>query len=200
VSAVAERVGRMNDARRKHGMVIRRIPDPETGELITYLPSVQLAQLFGVNRDTVNRWAAHGIVRSPGVLASHRHCSVADAYRYCSLTMSQRRDEYRHRYTTEAERRAMIEFEQKAQAATLPRARHRGERYDEYDLTFIVTMVEEGHTAEIIAKALGRTYHGVCGAIERLRREGELPPVPKTDDWREDALELLTAEERAKLR
>ena len=187
-------------ARKRYGLVIRRLRD-EDGKLVTYLPTVQLAELIGRTPKTINGWARVGLVRSPGLLASHRHCSVADATRVRRMTQAERR-ELGILVTPEVERLKSRRLFERKQRDTLPRASHRLEHYDDYDLAFIISCVEEGRAFDTIAKALGRSYSGICNVVGHLRQAGDLPPAHEGEelDWYSQVLLLLTPDEVESLR
>ncbi len=186
-------------ARQRQGLVIRRIPD-EDGKLVTYMPSVELARLLGVVSQTINTWAAAGVVRSPGKLASHRHCSVLDATRLRRMSRKERL-EAGMLVTPKDELDASKAAFDAAQERTLPKAKQLREHWDDYDLVYVITCVGHDVPFENIAKALGRSYSGICNIVGQLRQAGDLPPArpDQEQDWYTRALMLLTPEERAQL-
>lgn len=187
-------------ANRRADLVIRRIPDPETGKLVTYLPLFQLAAQLGISPNTLGKWARAGAVRSPGILGGHRHVAAADAVRIRMMSPKEKIAAGLHLTPADALEKSR-EYFQVNQRRTIPTATQRFEGWDDYDVQAVIDGILDGRPIAALAEEMERTYSGVANIVSRLRSAGELPPSSPEDDgaWLVEGMELLTAEERAQL-
>lgn len=179
----------------RSSIVIRRIPDDD-GVLVTYLPASELHRLLGCSDSTISRWMRMGCIRTTNLLAGRRNASVADAARLQRMTPKES-------LALGIRRIPLSELEQqegwtnKAQHETRKRATHHYEEWDDYDVQYLLTAVQEGVPFEKVAKTLGRTYQAVVGRVDVLKREGELERTRQRDEsWWERTRAYLTPEER----
>lgn len=173
--------------------LIRRLRDSE-GKLVTYLPSRELQEVVGICSSTISVWVEQGLLRCTGKLNGGRNYAVADAARLKMMTVAEAR-RLGIRKVAEHRVAAQREHARRLYEPSLQKASYHREEWDEYDRQFVIDMVAARQPVALMASALGRTTYAVENCITRLRKEGEIPPVPHDDTWQLRTLALLTDEE-----
>lgn len=183
--------------RKARSPLTRRIPD-EDGKLVTYMTPGELMQTVQIASATLSRWCRTGAVRYTDRVAGCRNVSVADAARLKRMTLAESRAAGIRR-VPDAELRGQRAWFSKEQYETLKKATHHRERWDDYDVQFVLTAFLDGKPLEEIALTLGRSYAGVCYVIDGLRESGDIPEMPDGggDWWERTRLLLLPDELRA---
>lgn len=174
-------------------MVIR-IRD-ESGTEVTYEAGGPLGRMLGTKQ--LSNWANAGAVRSM-VRRGVYFYAVLDAAMLRamsareSLALGLRR-------TPERYLRGQRVWDQETCRKTASTADHKHEEWDDYDLSFVIDAYNAGAKVSEVARALGRTYHGITNMIEKLRREGDLPPTGRGEPpgWQWSVLGMMTSDERS---
>lgn len=176
-------------------MVIR-FPDGSGGE-VTYEDGTKLSRQLGTK--SLSRWAKSGAVRHVK-RRGRNYYAVLDAALLVALEPSETCALGIRRVPKETE--AQIKrFHDDYQLRTGQTAKERGKPWDSWDIVFVADSFNSGASVEQIAKAVGRTYDGVCAKIGKLRETGDIPPHGRAGapgGWQWEILALLTDTEQAK--